>query len=107
MPEMKPSLLAAALPGALMLGALILAPPAGAEHRRDADAAYHASRAGEIRPLREIELRVLPRMAGAVYLGPEFDPASATYRLKFMRGGSVIWIDIDARTGREIGRSGD
>ena len=106
MPEMKPSLPAFALLGAL-LSAAVPAPPAGADHRLDADAAYHASRAGEIRPLREIELRVVPRMAGAIYLGPEFDPASATYRLKFMRGGSVIWIDIDARTGREIGRSGN
>lgn len=105
MPEMKPSLLALVLVGALTV--VSLASPAAAQHGRDADAAYRASRNGQIKPLREIELRVVPRMAGAIYLGPEFDPSSATYRLKFMRGGSVIWVDIDARTGREIGRSGD
>ena len=42
--------------------------------------------------------RVMPRMGGASYLGSEFDPSSATYRLKFMRGASVIWVDVDAKT---------
>jgi hypothetical protein len=74
---------------------------------RDQDAAYEAMRSGHIRPLREIEGRVLPRMNGASYLGPEFDSDSATYRLKFMRAGSVIWIDVDGRTGAIIGRSGN
>lgn len=58
-------------------------------------------------PLREIEARVIPRMNGADYLGPELDAGSGRYRLKFMRGGRVIWVDVDARTGRPIGRSGD
>jgi hypothetical protein len=70
------------------------------------DAAYAARRSGNIRSLREIEGRVMPRMGGADYLGPEFDSGSATYRLKFMRNGSVIWVDVDARTGNIIGRSG-
>lgn len=75
--------------------------------RRDQDEAYAATRAGTIRPLREIEGRVMPRMGGAAYLGPEFDPGSGTYRLKFMRSGSVIWVDVDGRTGAIIGRSGN
>lgn len=100
MPEMKPRLLLA-----LSAAALLLAGPAVAD-RRDQDAAYSQLRAGGIRPLREIEGRYVGRVAGE-YLGPEFDPGSATYRLKFMRAGRVIWIDIDARTGREIGRSGE
>ena len=45
-------------------------------------------------PLPMIERRVLPRMGDADYLGPEFN--GRTYRLKFMRGGRVIWIDVDA-----------
>jgi uncharacterized membrane protein YkoI len=73
---------------------------------RDQDAAFDARRDGRIRPLREIEQRVMPRMNGADYLGPEFDDRSGTYRLKFMREGSVIWVDVDARTGAIIGRSG-
>ena len=38
------------------------------------------------------------------YLGPEF--RGDTYRLKFMRDGRVIWVDVDAATGRIKGRSG-
>jgi hypothetical protein len=74
--------------------------------RPEQDAALEMRRSGSIRPLREIEGRVLPRMGGAAYLGPEFDSGSGTYRLKFMRAGSVIWVDVDARTGAVIGRSG-
>lgn len=105
MAEMKPVLLAfAALAPVLALG---VAADASAERRGDQDAAYSQRRAGEIRPLREIEGAVVARMPGAAYLGPEYDAGSATYRLKFMRGGRVIWIDVDARTGRELGRSGN
>ena len=75
--------------------------------RRDQDAAFAAMRAGQVRPLHEIEARIVPRMQGADYLGPEFDSASGTYRLKFMRAGNVIWIDVDGRTGAVIGRSGN
>lgn len=94
----------------LILGLIALATlaqPATAQRRREQDAAYAASRDGRIMPLRDVERRVVGAMGGAAYLGPEYDPGSQTYRLKFMRGGSVIWVDVDARTGRELGRSGD
>lgn len=79
-----------------------------AEPRRpEQDAAYRATQTGSIRPFGEIKGRVMPRMGGASYLGSEFDPGSSTYRLKFMRGASVIWVDVDARTGAIIGRSGN
>lgn len=55
-------------------------------------------------PLPMIERRILPRMGDADYLGPEF--RGDTYRLKFMRNGRVIWIDVDARTGRVLRQSG-
>jgi uncharacterized membrane protein YkoI len=45
----------------------------------------------------------MPFMGGADYLGPEFN--GETYRLKFMRGGRVIWVDVDAATGRILRRS--
>ena len=73
---------------------------------REQDAAYKARQQGRIMSLRTIESRIMPRMRGAEYLGPELDAGSGTYRLKFMRGGRVIWIDVDARTGRVLGRSG-
>ena len=70
---------------------------------RDQDRAFRAQREGRSMPLPMIERRVLPGMGDADYLGPEFN--GRTYRLKFMRGGRVIWIDVDAATGRVVGRS--
>jgi uncharacterized membrane protein YkoI len=75
-------------------------------HRRDQDEAFAARRAGQVMPLHQIEARIVPRMRGADYLGPDFDAGSGVYRLKFMRGGQVIFIDVDGRTGQVIGRSG-
>ncbi len=62
-------------------------------------------RAGNVRSLREIEQRVLPTMQGAQYLGPEYDPAALAYRLKFLRDGRVIFVDVDARSGQVLRQS--
>ncbi len=62
-------------------------------------------RAGNTLSLREIERRILRGMAGAEYLGPAYDSAAMAYRLKFIRDGRVMFIDVDARTGRVIRRS--
>jgi hypothetical protein len=64
------------------------------------DAAYQAMRQGEILPLSQIRARI--NVPGAQFIGVEFD--GRIYRLKFMRGPEVIWIDVDARTGRVVGR---
>ena len=56
-------------------------------------------RAGNVRSLREIERQVLPTMPGMQYLGPEYDPAAMAYRLKFIRDGRVVFVDVDARSG--------
>jgi hypothetical protein len=61
-------------------------------------------RAGNVRSLREIEQRVLPTMQGMQYLGPEYDPAAMAYRLKFIRNGRVVFVDVDARSGQIISR---
>lgn len=83
----------------------LLASPVLAQRPRDQDRAFEATREGRSMPLPSIERRVMPFMGGADYLGPEFN--GQTYRLKFMRGGRVIWVDVDAATGRILGRSGD
>lgn len=105
------SVFSRAIGATVLCAALATAIPAVAEpdrpRKRDQDAAFDQTREGRIRPLREIERGVLPRMSGAHYLGPELDSGSGVYRLKFMRGGSVIWIDVDGRTGAIIRRSGD
>jgi uncharacterized membrane protein YkoI len=88
----------------LALVALALAAPVSAQRRGDQYQAFEARKSGRVLPLREIEDRVLPRMRGSTYLGPEYD--GGVYRLKFMRAGTVIWVDVDARTGAVIGRSG-
>ena len=62
-------------------------------------------RAGAVRSTREIEQIVLPQMGGMQYLGPEYDVAAMAYRLKFIRNGKVVFVDVDARSGRVIGRS--
>ena len=91
--------------------ALAPGPYAGADAQRlrDQDAAFKEAQRGKIMPLPRIEraAREHPFVRGAEYLGPEFNGATATYRLKFMRGGRVVWIDVDARNGRVLQTSGD
>lgn len=77
---------------------------AGFQQSRDQDRAFRATREGRSMPLPMIERRVMPHMGGADYLGPEL--RGETYRLKFMQDGRVIWVDVDAATGRIVRRSG-
>ena len=93
------TLLAAALATGLLTA------PVAAQRPRDQDRAFQAMREGRSMPLPKIEQKVRPMMGDADYLGPEFD--GRTYRLKFLRDGRVIWVDVDAATGRIIGRSGN
>ena len=81
----------------------LTAAPAAAQQSRDADRAFRATVEGRSMPLPKIEKRVMPFMDGADYLGPEFKGDS--YRLKFMKDGRVIWVDVDAATGRIKRRS--
>ncbi len=78
---------------------LIASPAAAQKHNRDdAERAFRATVEGRSMPLPKIEQRVMPFMGGADYLGPEFK--GETYRLKFIKNGRVIWVDVDAATGR-------
>ncbi len=88
---------------AAALAAGLVAGPAFADPPRDAQRAFQATRDGRSMPLPKIERRVMPQMPGADYLGPEFN--GKTYRLKFMKDGRVIWVDVDAATGRIKRRS--
>jgi hypothetical protein len=90
---------------ALCACALLLAPPAAAEPGREQGEVRKEMRAGNVRSLREIERRVLPMMPGMQYLGPEYDPAAMAYRLKFIRRGRVVFVDVDARSGSIINES--
>jgi hypothetical protein len=79
--------------------------PALAEPGGEQGSVRKETRAGNVRSLREIEQRVLPTMPGMEYLGPEYDPAAMVYRLKFIRQGRVVFVDVDARSGTIIGQS--
>jgi hypothetical protein len=54
---------------------------------------------GKVLSLRQIESKILPKMRGIEYLGPEYDEDSKVYRLKFIDEGRVIFVDVDARSG--------
>jgi hypothetical protein len=69
------------------------------------NAARREMRAGTVHSLRDIERHIVPMMPGMQYLGPEYDPEAMAYRLKFIRDGRVVFVDVDARTGSVLGRS--
>jgi hypothetical protein len=89
----------------LLLGAAPLVLPAAAQDRENLRA-WRATKQGRILPLREIERRVVPTMKDAQYIGFDLEMPSGIYTLKFLRGGNVIWIDVDGRSGQIIGRTG-
>ena len=72
---------------------------------RDQDRAFREKQQGRSMPLPQIERRVLPRMGGADYLGPEI--RGPNVRMKFLDRGKVIWVDVDPKTGQILGKSGD
>jgi hypothetical protein len=74
--------------------------PHGLGRVREQDNAYRAMQQGRIRSLPEIRARI--NIPGAEFIGVEFD--GRIYRLKYMREGEVIWIDIDAATGQIVRR---
>lgn len=88
---------------AVVIGAVtftLISPTAEAVQRRDEQNDARAQMmAGKVKSLRSIENRVLPKMSGSQYLGPEFDPVAQVYRLKFIRKGRVVFVDVDGRTG--------
>ena len=94
-----------AMGAVLALAPLALAGGAHAQTRDEQDRARRDLAAGHVRSLRDIESRVLPTKQGMQYLGPEYDATALAYRLKFIRDGRVVFVDVDARTGRVLGES--
>ncbi|MFL6830193.1 MAG: hypothetical protein ACJ8D5_06190 [Sphingomicrobium sp.] len=88
------------LTGALAAG--LTGAPALADPPRDADKAFEATQKGRSMPLPQLERRVMPLMPGADYLGPELN--GGVTRMKFMRNGRVIWVDVDGQ-GKIVRRS--
>lgn len=95
------------LPLILLALGLAIGSPADAQRRLGATRggeqmeAYRQNQQGQIMSLPEVRARV--RVPGADFIGAEM-VGPYVYRLKYMRGAEVIWLDVDARTGRVIGR---
>ncbi len=83
--------------------------PVAAERQRmpEQDVLRNGVRSGNILPFHEMRARAQDSVGGGQMIGSEFDPGTGRYRFKFQRGSSVIWVDMDGRTGRELGRVGD
>lgn len=75
------------------------------QSRGDQGEARREAQAGNIMRSGDIEARILPMMRDAEYLGFAYDPSARAYRLKFIKEGRVTYVDVDARTGKIIGRS--
>ena len=88
---------------AAVIAASFAGAPALADPPRESDRAFRDAQQGRSLPLPQLERKVMPFMGGADYLGPELN--GGTYRMKFMENGRVIWVDVDAQTGRIIRRS--
>ena len=96
---------------ACIAAVLMASPGAMAASVRDGqdvnqEAARKRQQTGRNLPVREIERRVVPQIKGARYLGFDFDPSTDIYTLKFLRNGSVIWVDVEGASGRILRRSG-
>jgi len=92
------SFLAAAVIGLVPFGPV----DAAAQSRQDQQSVRSHMQAGRVMSSREIERRIIPQMRGNEYLGFEYDGVATAYRLKFIKDGQVIWVDVDARTARVL-----
>ncbi len=86
------------------LASLVIGMPgaAAADRKGDQQTAREQMKSGKVMSLRQIEARVLPRMRGMEYLGPEYDSGAQVYRLKFIDKNRVRFVDVDARSGRVL-----
>jgi len=95
------------MPGKLLIGGFFagllltaVVPPADALGRRDEqDEARRAMLDGQVMPFSILKRRVEAAMGDATYLGSEFIPSTNRYRLKYVKDGKVVWVDVDGRTG--------
>jgi hypothetical protein len=73
--------------------------------RGEQNAARAAMLDGNVMPFSIIKRRVDQAMDDATYLGSEFNDNNRRYRLKYVREGKVIWVDVDGRTGNIVASS--
>ena len=93
------------LAAACALALPLMGMASASQPKGDQGAARKEAEAGHILKSREIEARILPMMKDAEYLGFAYDSTAMAYRLKFIRDRRVLFVDVDARSGRIIQRS--
>ncbi|TNE42469.1 MAG: hypothetical protein EP321_15670 [Sphingomonadales bacterium] len=89
-----------------LLGCGVVAIPnadAGGGPKEEQDAARRAMLDGRVMPFSVIKRRMEREMGDATYLGSEFNRQSNRYRLKYVRDGRVVWVDVDGRSGEITG----
>ncbi|BBC73663.1 conserved hypothetical protein [Altererythrobacter sp. B11] len=76
--------------------------PASAQSqtRGDQERAREEMKAGRNMRQEDIVRRIMPQMKGYKYLTSEYDGVTDVYRLKFIKGVQVTYVDVDARTGK-------
>jgi len=93
----------------LMLAVVPVTAEAGSR-KQDQDMAYQARQKNNLLALHQIEAIVVPRLEdeGATYLrgSAMLDPDRPVYLMRFQRSTRVFVIEVDARNGREIARTG-
>ncbi len=89
---------------ALALAVVLVAVAAPVAGQREQDNAYRLAKEGQIMQLGDILALVGPHVPGK-FIGSEFDADHVMYRLRYMQGNTVKNVDVDARTGRILGRS--
>jgi len=91
----------------LLLSAAVLTPipnaAANPGRKDEQDEARRALLDGSVMPFSMIKRRVEREMGDATYLGSEFLPQTNRYRLKYVKDGKVVWVDVDGRTGDIMG----
>ena len=93
------------LPVSLLAALALSVPSAAQQPKSDQGMARKEAQAGHILKSREIEAKILPMMGDAEYLGFAYDSTAMAYRLKFIREGRVLFVDVDAKSGRIIQKS--
>tara|TARA_R110000782_G_scaffold78276_3_gene154957 strand:+ start:4448 stop:4759 length:312 start_codon:yes stop_codon:yes gene_type:complete len=85
--------------GAFALSPMVAPDSAARGGRDEQDAARQAMLDGRVMPFSVIKRRMEREMGDATYLGSEFHQRTNRYRLKYVRDGKVVWVDVDGRTG--------
>jgi hypothetical protein len=107
MVKSKPCLYTALMVLMLLAGT---SPVCAQQNRRDEQSSLRDNtRNGSLLSLGQIKANVVPAMEkrGAKFIGAEYDAPTMRYRLKFVRQSSVIWIDVDGRSGAVVAQAGN